>query len=383
MHRIMHALALIGVASSFLLAACQSGATPGTSSVPGNAISSKPTVSPPAERTAWDNLVAAAQKEGSVAIAVAFPSEAREAVTTAFKQKYGTTIDWVVGPPADLQAKINQEQNAGLYAVDIGIVGIGPYIFTFKPMTVPLAPLLALPEVKDAAKWRAGEVPFYDANSVEVNLFALQFYIDNPDLVGKGEMPSAVDLLNPKWKGKIIISDPRITGQANDWFTTTLEVILGKEKGIQFMKDLLAQDPVITRDDRLLTESVAHGKYAIGVSPSTSVPIEFINKGARVEFVDVKDPRELSPGHGLIYAFQNAPHPNAQKLFVNWVLSKEGGSVFASALGYPSSRLDVPTDSFLPVLVPRQGDVEVYKKFDFPPLRTADTEIAKQIFAGR
>ena len=61
---------------------------------------------------------------------------------------------------------------------------------------------------------------------------------------------------------------------------------------------------------------------------------------------------------------KEAPHPNATKVFVNWLLSKEGSSLVAPAIGYPSARSDVPTDHFMPVLVPRPGDIRVEIEID-------------------
>lgn len=383
MHKLLSALLVLATAGGLILAACQQGAVSVTTPAAKETGVPKPVTGLDTEKAALEKLVAEAQKEKNVVVAAAFLAEAREAVTSGFKKKYGIDTEWVVGRPAELEAKIKQERAAGLFIVDVGIVGVGPYFNTFKTMTIPLKPMFVLEEVKKPDIWLGGSQPFYDDNSLMVTLFPLQFYVINLDMVKMEELTSTLDLLNPKWKGQIVISDPRISGQANDWFIYTLVEILGREKGIQFMKDLLKQDPVITRDERLLTEWVAQRKYAIGVSPSTSIPIEFIKKGARIAFADVKEPRELTPGHGLLYAFKDSPHPKAQNLFVNWILSKEGSSVFAPALGYPSTRLDVPTDSFLPFMVPRKGDVNVYQKYDFASLKNEGIQIAREIFAGK
>jgi len=79
--------------------------------------------------------------------------------------------------------------------------------------------------------------------------------------------------------------------------------------------------------------------------------------GAPFAFIDVKEPRRLNSGYGIICVFKKAPHPNATKLFVNWLLSKEGSSVFARATQYASTRADVPPEGILPIMVPRPGDV--------------------------
>ena len=60
--------------------------------------------------------------------------------------------------------------------------------------------------------------------------------------------------------------------------------------------------------------------------------------------------------------FNKAPHPNAAKVYINWLLSKEGQTVFARANGYVSARLDVPTDHAEPWRVPQPGAIKTYTK---------------------
>jgi ABC-type Fe3+ transport system substrate-binding protein len=50
-----------------------------------------------------------------------------------------------------------------------------------------------------------------------------------------------------------------------------------------------------------------------------------------------------------------APHPNAAKVFLNWLLGKEGQTAFAKAMGYVSRRVDVTTDHVPPYWVPQEG----------------------------
>ena len=65
----------------------------------------------------------------------------------------------------------------------------------------------------------------------------------------------------------------------------------------------------------------------------------------------------LSSGSFYLYAYQNAPHPNAQKVFLNWMLSKEAGEIIAKTGGFPSERIDVSRAGFDPTLLPGPNDV--------------------------
>ncbi len=244
--------------------------------------------------------------------------------------------------------------------VDLMSLGSTSLMNFIRPMnvTAPLEPLFLLPEIKDPSKWREGKLPFADDDKhmFMAVLLANSFYVANQS-VKEGEITKTSDLINPKWKGQIVIQDPSVSGNGSDWFAFVMTNILGPERGGQFMRELVNLQPVITRDSRQMTEWVARGKYQIGVAASVSTPVEFIKDGAPISFIRVKEPRTLSAGGGVIATFKDVPHPNARILYINWLLSKEGSTIYAPAYGYPSTRVDVPTEAFIPALVPAPGDV--------------------------
>ncbi len=352
--------------------------------------SNTPTSAPKAEGTArpvvneWDALIAAAKKEGRLSIYDGLRPEARSAVTKTMAEKFGIEVDWVSGRGAELVPKIKAERQAGLYLGDITFVG--PPNFTDLAAVhalTPIDPALILPDVKDPTKWIGGRLPYLDPEHLAIKpvLTAQPFYVMNTDKVKPGEINYAPDLLNPKWKGQIAISDPGIFGGGNDWFAFTLLEVLGMDKGVPFMKGLAGQDPVVTRDERLLTEWVAKGKYAIGIAPTKAVVAEFIKMQAPIAFIDTKEARSVSPGAALMMMLKDAPHPNSAKLFVNWVLSKEGNSIFAPASQFPSTRVDVSQESFLPILVPRPDDVDPQQKYPDYDVRKGELRtLAGEIF---
>ena len=109
----------------------------------------------------------------------------------------------------------------------------------------------------------------------------------------------------------------------------------------------------------------------------------FIRKGAEIAFAEMKEPRQLTQGYSLLCAFNKAPHPNAQKLFVNWLLTREGNTILAQASGYASTRVDASVEGILPILVPKDGDVNVYKKYDYLSFKNEMMERSKTIFTAR
>lgn len=328
-------------------------------------VGSAPTAAPVNE---WDALVAAAKREQRLSIYTSQRPEAREAITRAMREKFGIEVDFIAGRASEVVNKLKAERQAGLYLADVGLMGPTTFTNELVPLNalIPLDPVLILPDVKDPSKWLDGRLPYLDKGHMafRVVLTALPFYSRNTDLVKPEEINYSTDLLNPKWKGKIAMNDPSISGNAADWFAFTLMETMGMEKGLQFMQGLAKQEPQVTRDERLLAEWIAKGKYAIGTGSSPSAPAQFIKMQAPIAFIETKEPKSMSSGSGLLEMFKDGPHPNASKLFVNWILSKEGSAIYAPASEYPSARVDVPKDSFLSALVPKAGDVDPVEKYE-------------------
>jgi len=69
-------------------------------------------------------------------------------------------------------------------------------------------------------------------------------------------------------------------------------------------------------------------------------------------------------------------------LFLNWIMTKEGGQTFSSSYGYPSLRTDVSTEGILPIMLPRPGDVYPEWKYDdFGQLQGEMRKVAAKVFA--
>ena len=89
----------------------------------------------------------------------------------------------------------------------------------------------------------------------------------------------------------------------------------------------------------------------------------------------------LSAGFGSLMLLNKAPHPNAATVFVNWLLSRDGQKAWTKGMGYPSRRLDVPTDEVPWYWIPRAG-VKYWNSYsEKAVLRSAAEEkILKELF---
>ena len=129
-------------------------------------------------------------------------------------------------------------------------------------------------------------------------------------------------------------------GKAYEWFFQMLRT-MGEEKGIEFMKKLAQQKPMFRIGSNIIAQLVIAGEYPIGINTyATNVEMAKA-QGAPVDWVP------LHPVVGILHPIAvaaQAPHPNAAKLFVDFVLSKEGMGIMRSFKRIPS-RSDVEADT--------------------------------------
>ena len=181
----------------------------------------------------WEKTLEAAKKEGKTNIYGVVSNSVRTNLSKSFTQKYGIELEFVTGRGSELVEKLTSERRAGIFLADVYLGGATTPVTTFKPKGFldPLKPLLILPEVTDAKAWYGGGLYFSDAERQYVAcpiLTASNNYLSvNTDLVKPGEINSYKDLLNPKWKGKIIINDPTIAGAGSRWFSVVADRFMG------------------------------------------------------------------------------------------------------------------------------------------------------------
>lgn len=325
----------------------------------------------------WDEVLAAAKREGKVVVIGPPDSEVRKSLPAAFTARYGITVEYLGGRTSEAAEKLRAERRAGRYSVDVTIGGVQSMatIFHREKMLIPLRPELILPEVVDGSKWKKGELWFADPEQQYVlrlaNTVSSSFYI-NTDKVKQDELRSARDLLDPKWRGKISTQDPTVPGSGSN-FAAQLYVDLGKD----FVKQLYVdQKVVINRDTRQLTDWLLRGTYPIALTAENDQVEAMRKEGLPVMTMgEMSDLRlSVSAGFGLVAIFTGAPHSSAAKVFVNWLASKEGLELWARATRTSPTRNDIDEASFLPPAdIPRPG-TQYFDTYDWTFTTTTKEE---------
>jgi ABC-type Fe3+ transport system substrate-binding protein len=310
----------------------------------------------------WNEIVEAAKREGTVVVVGPQGNETREALTLGFQKKYPEIkVEHSSAAGAQLPPKLLAEQKAERYSVDVLVQGTTTVINGLIPVkaVMPIQPYLVGPNSRDSTPWFNKKFSFADEAgqyNLAMSVYILPPFVYNPKLVAANEINAWKDLLAPKWKGKLVMRDPRLAGGglaiATLWYVNPK---LGKEF---IQKIFTAQELALSRDDRQLLDFIGQGKYPIAIGPSEVLAKEFIAKGLPVRQSNPEALQEgalTTAGNGAISIAKNPPHPNALKVYLDYLLSKEGQTEWSKAIGFVSLRQDVPRDHVAKYLIPKEG----------------------------
>jgi iron(III) transport system substrate-binding protein len=362
---------LLAATAGLALAACGgggSGAPAGSGASSASPASASAGAGSPAAASAaaagsWDEVLAAAKKEGKVTVSGPPDPGARAKLPPAFKDKFGIDLEYLGGNSSQLAARIESERNAGQYTMDASISGSDTMFDTFykNKWIDPIKPALILPDAIDASKWKTGGPWFRDPDQntiVQIFNTVQPMMAINLSMVTAKDLPTADALLDPKWKGKICGYDPSVNG-AGVAIASAIYVAKGEDYMTKLYK---GQNVVLSRDYQQVADWVAQGAYPIALAATPNYLDKYIKSGVKIaisgsdELPELPDaPSALGGGFGDVAIWNKAPHPNAAKVFVNWLLSKDGMSVYANTQLQVPVRTDVDVPGLYPYQVPKRG----------------------------
>ena len=349
----LHAVALVGGAAA--LEACQ-----------GPAPAAAPTTSQPtgaADRAAeweqqWNALVEAARREGTVVFSGPPTPEVRRELPAAFKRRFGIEMEYLGGRTGDLMTRLEAERDSGQYTLDAMVAGAQTSYMVGYPKKLydPLLPVLIHPDATDPSKWIGGRMWFMDPE--EQYILRLSNYVStnivvHTEHVRPEELTSWRDLLDPRYRGKISVADPAVSGTGSNTAAYLLRML-----GEDYVRALYqGQQPGVSREDRQLADWTARAIYPISLALGPN-EIEALRKdGFPIAILKgfPEAPGYVTGGFGMASLINNAPHPNAAKLLLNWLAMKEGNEVYNRAQVLVSVRTDVDNSWAPDYIIPQPG----------------------------
>jgi iron(III) transport system substrate-binding protein len=248
-------------------------------------------------------------------------------LANAFQSKYSfiKDVELLSLPVERLFSKITTEFKAGVYNPDVITMSAGQTVLAKQRGW--LAKYIS-PESKFYEKGFKDADGFWTSNYMNTNVIAM-----NTKLVPGEIYPKRYeDLLSPRWKGKMGINNAHFR-----WFINMLE-LMGEKDGLMFMRRLAEQGLHPGGSQTLLVQLLAAGEVSLVVNVNGHSVEQFKTKGAPVDWVAI-NPVIISVHPVAVSA--NAKSPSAARLFVDFVLSKEGQTLISGLQRIPS-RLDVP-----------------------------------------
>ena len=297
----------------------------------------------------WDELTVAAQREGALSL-VTWGDRPYHATIAAFTAAFpGIAVEQYAESNAPTWLERARQRRRAGNTFDIALVQPDRALQDGAPegMWAPLRPLLFRPDVTDSAVWRDGfAARFLDLDGTRCFDWQHQVfhsYAVHRDLVPDGAITSVRDLLDPRWRGRVLTSDPRIGIALN----AAAAVAMHHDRDV-LRRLLVDQRPMRSPGGVHLAQELVSGRVPIVLGLRPKALEEFRDRGAdRVSFLDLPDV-DFVPSTAML-AFERSSHPAAARLFANWFLTREAQEIVGRTMPVNSARLDVPVFELIDV----------------------------------
>ncbi len=287
-------------------------------------------------------MEAAATREGRVVLYTTWiVDQLARPMITAFEKRFPKIkVDFVRGDSSQNLMKMVTEKKAGAPQSDVWSLSAGfdelYKVDGVQPVDLPSTHDLP-PQYKDArGRWFATyivvHVPSY-----------------NTSMIAAKDLPRTYeDLLDPRWKGKLVWKRGDVTGSSG--FLANILTSFGDEKGKAYLRELAKQNIIGYEGSvRALLDNVVSGEYGFALTTVNFHAAISAAQGAPVKWFPI-EPVAVSMTSGGVT--KGGPHPNAARLFLDFVMSKAGQTVIRD-VGYLPVRPDMP--ALYPELKPEQG----------------------------
>jgi iron(III) transport system substrate-binding protein len=309
----------------------------------------------------WNKTLNAAELEGQVV----YSGCGSHDYLAEFQKKFPRIkLESVSGPCAELVSRIMAERRAGKFLTDVIRFGLtSAHSFYRGKALQPINAVFILPEVKDQSKWWQKKHHYSDPESKYLFVPAASVYVRfasyNTSMLNPGDFKSYWELLNPNLKGKIVASDLKQgEGRNGGRF-----IYYHPELGPNYLRRLFSEMNItFSRDYRQATDWLAQKRFALYLFSQSDDTLNANEQGLSVQILDTSGWKEgvgLDAIGGAYALMDKPPHPNAAKILINWLLSRDGQIALQrdrEAAGRTDSlRIDIPKTDVHPLVRRRDG----------------------------
>jgi iron(III) transport system substrate-binding protein len=302
-----------------------------------NAIAAIAVIALAGHASAQDSVdLAKAKAEGKVVWYTSTPLPQAQKTVNMFEKEYGIKVELFRSGGSAILRRFQQELDAGRIAADVlttsdpaaaaALTKRGAFV-AFKPKNFDKIP--------DAAKEK-------DGYFVGQRLNLMTNYIRSDKVAEADEPKTWNDLLNAKYKGKMVIGDPS--------FTSLLVSVVGmmsKERGWGFYEKLRANDTMVVQGNQQAADMLKRGERLIAVGALDSYAAEDRKAGHPMKTLYPSDGVFVIPSPTSVV--KGGPSPNAAKLLAEFLVSDEAQKMFPADGGF-SARSDIAAPAGSPPL---------------------------------
>ena len=304
--------------------------------------------SPDQAKAEWDRTVIAAEKEGSVVLNSQPNLVWRDFIVKEFAKAYPKIeLNFSIIPSEQFIARVRVERQTEKYLWDLGAAGAAAGFTLYKDGAIdPLLPELILPEVNNPEVWGGWDEAFVDTPRKYV--FSMSAFVLSP-YYNAAHVPAAKVaqmglgvMLDPAYVGKTAWHDPAVAGGGQSY--ATLMRTLGDDN---LRKLLVDQKAMVYAQQSQVVEAMARGTAWFGIGPSMNALIApYVQAGAIAQadiqpFGNKPEVSIVSIAGNNLYVLNKRPHPNATRVFINWLLGKDVQYALAKAIDQDSRRTDI------------------------------------------
>jgi len=262
-------------------------------------------------------LIDAAKKEGGrVVIYGSLETPVLESVIQAFRKKTGLNAEYWRASAMSVMNRAMTEYRAGNPLYDVVLNNSDPLVIMAQDG------MLAKYDSPTARKYPSDQI---DARFGPITRYGIVGVVYNKGLVKPEDAPKSIeDIVNPKYKGKLVMADPTLHVTTIQWLSS-LHKIMAKEKVDKFIRDLAAMKPTLVESMLPASERVATGEIPVGLT-FVKFAYSAAQSGAPLDYVRVD--KMLGDSHFVVLS-SKAPHANAGKAFVDFYLDDETMKILA------------------------------------------------------